>query len=264
MAIGDARRVAWDKTTHVFPSVAATSSRQPLGQILITEGALTASQLQQVLERSGRRRIGRALLEQGAISSQQLAAALAVQQGLEWRDLDPFSLDASLLERLGERLAFKYSVLPLALEDGMLVLGRESAASAVAVGVISRQLGLPCRQVLVPQGRVQVGLMHGYRPGDSSELGQVLHQLAQDESRAQGPLERLCRHLILLGDLTVELGLLNQAVLSQALISFEPLQQRLGDHLVQMGLLSEANLQVLLAEQQKQRQLGLEAVRLGV
>ena len=106
--------------------------------------------------------------------------------------------------------------------------------------------------------------MHGYRPGDSSELGQVLHQLAQDESRAHGPLERLCRHLILLGDLTVELGLLNQAVLSQALISFEPLQQRLGDHLVQMGLLSEANLQVLLAEQQKQRRLGFKAVRLGV
>jgi len=45
------------------------------------------------------------------------------------------------------------------------------------------------------------------------------------------------------------------------LISFEPLQQRLGDHLVQLGLLTESNLQALLAEQQKQRRLGLEAVR---
>jgi len=261
MAIGDARRVAWDKTTHVFPSVAATSGRQPLGQILIAQGSLSAEQLQRVLERSGRRRIGRVLLEEGLISSQQLAAALAAQQGLEWRDLNPFNLEPSLLERLGERLAFKYSMLPLAVEGGTLVLGRESAASAVALGVISRQLGLPCRQVLLPQGRVQLGLMHGYRSGDSSELGQVLRRLAQNANQVQGPLEHLCRHLILLGDLAVELGLLNQAVLSQALISFEPLQQRLGDHLVQLGLLTESNLQALLAEQQKQRRLGLEAVR---
>jgi adsorption protein B len=70
-------------------------------------------------------------------------------------------------------------------------------------------------------------------------------------------VEALGRHLILLGDLAVEMGLLNQAVLSQALISFDPLQERLGDHLLQRGLLNQNSLETLLKEQQRQRQRGL-------
>lgn len=70
----------------------------------------------------------------------------------------------------------------------------------------------------------------------------------------------MCRHLVLLGDLVVELGLLSQAVINQALISYEPEQTRLGEHLLALGLLSAANLEVLLVEQQRQRRLGLAAL----
>ncbi|MGL5185879.1 MAG: glycosyl transferase family protein, partial [Plesiomonas shigelloides] len=39
---GDPRRVAWDKTTHDFPSVTGTNrALRPLGQILVSQGALT-------------------------------------------------------------------------------------------------------------------------------------------------------------------------------------------------------------------------------
>jgi adsorption protein B len=65
---------------------------------------------------------------------------------------------------------------------------------------------------------------------------------------------------VLLGDLALDLGLLNQAVLNQALISFEPEQQRLGDHLVQRGLLTPNNLEQLLAEQARLRARGLAAL----
>ena len=255
MAMGDARRVAWDKTTHVFPSVAESLRSQPIGEILIEQGSLGRTQLEQVLARSGRRRIGQQLLDEGLIDSRQLAAALAQQHQLGWRDCNPFQPDAELLERIGERLAFKYSVLPLCMEENNLVLGRESAASAVALGVISRQLGCPCRQVLVPQGRVQIGLIHGYRPDENSDLAAGIRELARDPKPER--VEALGRHLILLGDLAVEMGLLNQAVLSQALISFDPLQERLGDHLLQLGLLNQNSLETLLKEQQRQRQRGL-------
>lgn len=133
-AIGDARRVAWDKTTHIFPSVAQITGVQPLGQILIAQGAITPAILESTLERSGRRRIGRTLLENNRINSGQLAAALAAQQDLSWRDLNPFALNAELTRTFPERLAFKYSLLPIASEPGALVLGRETPTSAVALG----------------------------------------------------------------------------------------------------------------------------------
>ena len=62
-AIGDARRVAWDKTTHVFPSVAQRSGRATLRPDPDRPGGNHAAILERALERSGRRRIGRALLE---------------------------------------------------------------------------------------------------------------------------------------------------------------------------------------------------------
>jgi adsorption protein B len=69
--------------------------------------------------------------------------------------------------------------------------------------------------------------------------------------------------LVLLGDLALDLGLLNQSVLNQALISFEPERQRLGEHLVQQGLLSPSNLEQLLAEQARLRSRGLAALEVA-
>ena len=254
-ALGDSRRVAWDKTTHVFPSVASGSSSQPLGQILLQQGALDAAQLAQGLQTCGRRRLGRTLLSSGVIGGPQLAAALAEQQGLQWRDLDPFALDRQQIAAFPIRLAYKYSVLPIGMEGGQLLLGRESAASPVSLGVISRQIGQSCQQVLVPQGRVQAALVHWYRSDDSSALGLAISRLAQ---RRHEPdlLDAVCRHLVLLGDLALDLGLLSQALLAQALISFEPEHCRLGEHLVQLGLLSQASLENRLEEQARERERG--------
>jgi adsorption protein B len=262
-ALGDARRVAWDKTTHVFPSVAESRGGRPLGQILIAQGALNQGQLEAALQRSGRRRIGRTLLDDGTISSSQLAAALAEQHGLDWRDLDPFELDAHTVAAFPQRLAYRYSVLPLGREGETLVIGRESPASEVALGVISRQIGRPCRQVLVPQGRIQAGLSHWYRPDEPTPLAAGIRLLATLHRSRPELLDQVCRDLVLLGDLAVDLGLLNQAVLNQALISFEPERQRLGEHLVQRGLLSPSNLEQLLADQAQLRARGLAALEVA-
>ncbi len=47
---GDPRRVAWDKTTHDFPSVTGdTRSLRPLGQILLENQVITEEQLDTAL-----------------------------------------------------------------------------------------------------------------------------------------------------------------------------------------------------------------------
>tara|TARA_B100001939_G_scaffold169894_1_gene146550 strand:+ start:48 stop:2213 length:2166 start_codon:yes stop_codon:yes gene_type:complete len=261
LAIGSARKVAWDKTTHVFPSVASSTGRKPLGQILIDQGVITQSQLQQCLENSGRRRIGRALLKMGMVTTVELSAALAEQQNMKFDDINPFEIDTNLTNVLGERLAFKYSVLPLRVESGVLVLARESAISNVALGVISRSVKMPTKQVIVPQGRVQIGLIHSFRPNGVDELSANLDSLVELFNADIIAFDCFCSHLVLLGDLAVEMGLINQAILSQALISFDPLQKQFGEHLVDLKILEDKALHALIKEQQRDRQVGLS--RLG-
>lgn len=72
---GDPRRVAWDKTTHDFPSVTGdTRSLRPLGQILLENQVITEEQLDTALRnRVEGLRLGGSMLMQGLISAEQLA-----------------------------------------------------------------------------------------------------------------------------------------------------------------------------------------------
>lgn len=96
---GDPRRVAWDKTTHDFPSVTGdTRSLRPLGQILLENQVITEEQLDTALRnRVEGLRLGGSMLMQGLISAEQLAQALAEQKrrgvGVDRRLADPFITD---------------------------------------------------------------------------------------------------------------------------------------------------------------------------
>lgn len=87
---GDPRRVAWDKTTHDFPSVTGdTRSLRPLGQILLENQVITEEQLDTALRnRVEGLRTGGSMLMQGLISAEQLAQALAEQNGVAWESID--------------------------------------------------------------------------------------------------------------------------------------------------------------------------------
>ncbi|KZR90120.1 bacteriophage N4 adsorption protein B [Synechococcus sp. MIT S9509] len=257
LAIDSIRKVAWDKTTHVFPSIESSTRRRQLGQILLEQGVITPTQLQKCLESSGRRRIGRTLLDLKMLTTVQLGVALAKQQNLKFHNFNPFQTDFYLLELLGEGLAFKYSILPLCVVSGVLVFARESAMSKVALGAISRKLKLPTRQVIAPLGRVQIGLINSYRSDESNLLNSNLPRLKSLFEHDIIAFDNVCSHLLLLGDLAVEMGFISQSVLGQALISFDPLYQKLGNHLVELDLLSVDSLQILLEEQKRQRLLGL-------
>ncbi|MGL5500126.1 MAG: glycosyltransferase family 2 protein, partial [Plesiomonas shigelloides] len=124
---GDPRRVAWDKTTHDFPSVTGTNrALRPLGQILVSQGALTDAQLEQALtNRIEGLRLGGMLVHQGIITCRQLAAALAEQSGVAMESIDAWSLDPALIAQMPASVALHYAVLPVRLEHDTLVVASE-------------------------------------------------------------------------------------------------------------------------------------------
>ncbi|MGE7989538.1 cyclic di-3',5'-guanylate-activated glycosyltransferase NrfB [Pseudomonas sp. NPDC089554] len=260
LAMGDSRRVAWDKTTHEFPAIAAPA-RTPLGQRLLAKGLINEQQLHEAITNPVRRRLGRELLLRGLLTSEQLVEALAEQLDLPWAPLNPFKLDPALIAQLPRRLATHYGVLPVAEDGKTLVLASETPVSQVSLGVISRQLKRPVRCQLAPQGRVALGLSYHYpSPWQKPETREMLAVLERHQDDAE-LLEQVSHHQVMLGSLLQVRGMVPVALFNQALIDFNPERMTLGEHLIARGIITEEVLQEALAEQASEQQAAYDLIR---
>ncbi|MFB4392141.1 MULTISPECIES: cyclic di-3',5'-guanylate-activated glycosyltransferase NrfB [unclassified Pseudomonas] len=260
LAMGDSRRVAWDKTTHEFPAIAAPA-RTPLGQRLLAKGLINEQQLHEAITSPVRRRLGRELLLRGWLNSEQLAEALAEQFDLPWAPLNPFKLDPALIALLPRRLATHYGVLPVAEDGKTLVLASETPVSQVSLGVISRQLKRPVKCRLAPQGRVALGLSYHYpSPWQKPETREMLSVLERHQDDAE-LLEQVSHHQVMLGSLLQVRGMVPVALFNQALIDFNPERMTLGEHLIARGIITDEVLQEALAEQASEQQAAYDLIR---
>lgn len=260
LEMGDSRRVAWDKTTHEFPALAAPA-RTPLGRRLIDKGLITEEQLQAAITTPERRRLGRELLVRGLISSEQLVETLAEQLDLPWAPLDPFNIDPHLIAQLPRKIAMHYGVLPVEEDGQTLVLASESPVSQVSLGAIARHLKRPVSCRLAPQGRVTLGLRYHYpSPWQKEETRQMLQVLERHKDDA-ALIERVSRHQVLLGTLLQTRGMVPTTLFNQVMIDFDPEQVSLGDYLIERGIITEQVLKEALAEQAAEQQAAYSIVR---
>ena len=106
-----------------------------LGEILISEGALTEHQLMDAIDeqRSRGQTLGRTLVELGMISESQLVRALAQQVGMEFVDLASYPVDQSAVAMVPAALCRRHNALPVAREGDILKLAMANPSNVVAV-----------------------------------------------------------------------------------------------------------------------------------
>lgn len=260
MAMGDSRRVAWDKTTHEFPAL-TKAQRVPLGHRLVEKGLLTEEQLEAAITSPVRRRLGRELLLHEYIDSTQLVQELAEQLELEWVPLNPFKIDQRLIDAVPRRVASHYGVLPVAEEGDTLVLASEGPVSQVSLGAISRQLKRPVRSRLAPQGRVTLGIRYWYAsPRQNADMRHMLEVLERHQDD-EALLERVSRHQVLLGNLLQVRGMVPPTLFNQAMIDFDAEKMSLGEHLISRGMITQAVLEQALADQASEQQAAYRIAR---
>lgn len=260
MAMGDSRRVAWDKTTHEFPAL-TKAQRVPLGHRLVEKGLLTEEQLEAAITSPVRRRLGRELLLREYIDSTQLVQELAEQLELEWAPLNPFKIDQRLIDAVPRRVASHYGVLPVAEEGDTLVLASEGPVSQVSLGAISRQLKRPVRSRLAPQGRVTLGIRYWYAsPRQNADMRHMLEVLERHQDD-EALLERVSRHQVLLGNLLQVRGMVPPTLFNQAMIDFDAEKMSLGEHLISRGMITQEVLEQALADQASEQQAAYRIVR---
>ena len=257
IATGDSRRVAWDKTSHDFPTLGAQGrARKPLGEILVEQGAISQDQLTAALQGAVRGlRLGSQLVHQGVITTGQLAMALAEQGHVTWESVDGLGLAPTLLAILPASIALHYAVLPLREEGSELVLASESNVDPVALAAIGRKLSRPVRYVIVPKGQVVVGLRHWYARHRVTSGRVLLDKVIAADllTKAEGDaiwLEYVSLQ-VLMGEVLQSLGRIDAAALGSVLLRHERSGLSLGKFLVKEEVITQAVLDEVLQLQEQ-------------
>ena len=249
---GDPRRVAWDKTTHDFPSISVEARKVPLGQILVRNGYMSQLTLDDViLGKPQNVLMGMYLVREGYISNRELSIAMAEQCEARFLEVEPFHLSKDIISKVPKNVALKYSILPIAMEGDTLVIGKESALSPVALSAIKRRLGLKVHWVVTTNGAVTAGLRYWYLKDNSINPHPVL-ETAVSEGRIDCNdkvkiLDSFFATQCQLGTCLLSARLIEGAVLNQAILAYEGVEgMSLGRFLTKNEYLKQEDIETAL------------------
>jgi type IV pilus assembly protein PilB len=161
------------------------SEGTPLGALLIDEGLLTDAQLDAALAEQAKsgKPLGRLLIEQGTISEAELVRTLARQVGLEFVDLSERTIDGSVAALVSESVARRYQAIPIAWEDGKLVVAMADPSNVFAVDDIRALAGAEVQTVVSTASQIIETIEHVYRvDGEVDEIMQAAHDEADDDN----------------------------------------------------------------------------------
>lgn len=257
IAKGDPRRVAWEKTTHDFPTLGEVSrNRRMIGQILIEQGVLEKTCLvDRLSDIPTGIKLGTWLVHSGTISAAALSQGLAAQANVKSQYIVADNLSPDLIAMVLAQVALHYAILPIGLTNGELTLASESMLSPIVLVALRRKLGLSIQYVIVPIGQVTVGLRHWYARLRQHEPREILAKAIRDgrldPSLKQAAWQRYESHQVLLGEVLQSLGRIDTAAFSALLLQHAQTEEPLGQFLVAQSILSPAVLDMAIARQKE-------------
>jgi len=160
-----------------------------IDQVLISQKHITREQAQQAIEYADQAGLGvrDALVQLKMVEPDIATQALAQELGLSYVDLNEMIPDDEVLDRLPRKVARQYSVLPLFLDDGtLLVAGVHQIDHAVEDELRLRYDGVPVRTVLATKGALDAAIGKYYAPGARSESA-TQQKLAAGKAAAGKP-----------------------------------------------------------------------------
>lgn len=234
---GDPRRVAWDKTTHDFPSLGdAREARRPLGELLVEQGAVTQAQVEAALaDPEPGLRLGGTLVHRGVISAGQLARAVAAQGGVPSESMEPYRPGAALLACVPPDLVLRYNALPLREEGRTLVLASESVIDPVSLSALARRLSRPVRYVVVPRGEVLINIRR-HVTGPVDDEREPLRQAGLGPAEVESAWRWYTARQVSLGEILMSLGHVEPAAFRALMLRYGQ-ASRLGEYLVAHGVI---------------------------
>ena len=154
-----------------------------LGEILLDEGLVTEAQLLAAIDEQTMRNtsLGRTLVELGFLSENDLVRALAAQVGMEYVDLDDYPVDRAAVSLVPGALCRRYTVLPIAIREGELILATANPGDVVATDDVRTMSAMPVRCVIAAYDNVLRAIDRFCRADDEMEnLSSAFEEEATD------------------------------------------------------------------------------------
>ncbi|MDM8083927.1 ATPase, T2SS/T4P/T4SS family [Cellulomonas cellasea] len=164
-----------------------------LGEILLDEGLVTEAQLIAALDEQNSRgqSMGRTLVEIGVLTEGQLVSALARQVGMDFIDLDEYPVDRVALALVPASLCRRYTVLPVRLDNGTLILATADPGNVVAVDDVRTVSGMQVRPVVATYDNLVRAIDRFCRAdGEMEDLSSAFEEESR-QSAAEADLSRI-------------------------------------------------------------------------
>ena len=161
------------------PGTNGQATGQRFGEILVALGYVTQAQIEQALEskEDAHARLGLRLLRKGLINEAQLAYAISVRLRIPFTDLAELSeTQPAAIASVPERIARRYSLIPLRIEGNLLVVAMSSPGNVYALDVVRAVTGYEVKPVAAPESAIRQALERCY--GIRSELQSSASELA--------------------------------------------------------------------------------------
>lgn len=235
----------WDKTDHAFPSEDQLErQRRRLGDMLLERRFVTTAALAEALDVQARtgQPLGQTLIELGLAKEDDVLQVLGAQLRMAVRDIDPYEVEPTVLDRLPADVAVSLGVFPVGEEAGVLQVATDRLISRSDLDQIERTVGGPVELVLASRQDVAFALRRRYR----SQAARL------DTGRPR------------LGQKLVTAGLLTEADLDAALRSQRKMFRRVGDIVVDSGWVERDRVEEAAASARAEsRPIGQELVQRG-
>jgi type IV pilus assembly protein PilB len=162
--------------------------RQPLGEMLLTEGLITQAQLDAALKAQAERGlpIGQLLVEEGAVTEAVLMGALARQLGLDFVDLAEYPIDRGAVALLPEAMARRLLALPITWAEDRVVVAMADPGNVLAIDDMRAVTGAEITIVVATRTQLSEAIDRFHRlDSEVDEVAQIAaEELADDDDEA--------------------------------------------------------------------------------
>ena len=157
--------------------------RIPIAQYLLEKGYVTQAHIDEatkVMQQSKSNDLGKALVELGHLGEREMLEAKAQEEGLTFVDLDRYTIDASAINMVPERIVKNHTVIPVRKEGNVLFVAMPNPNNIQAIDDVRMVSRLDVKPVrAVPEAIEEAIRKHyGSGAGNGSPQGGLAQAMA--------------------------------------------------------------------------------------
>ena len=145
--------------------------RKPIAQYLLEKGYVTQAHIDEatkVMEQSKSKDLGKALVELGHLGEREMLEGKAQEEGLAFVDLDRYTIDASAINMVPERIVKNHSVIPVRKEGNVLFVAMPNPNNIQAIDDVRMVSRLDVKPVRAVPEAIEEAIRKHYGSGNGN------------------------------------------------------------------------------------------------